>query len=79
MFNTCYVYSIDVTFNFDSRILTSSSILYSRWKEIIPQIQSNCVDMVFLVDRTSSFSSSFPGVLTIANNLPENGDGCANR
>ena len=35
--------------------------------------------MVFLVDRTSSFSSSFPGVLTIADNLPENGDDCVNR
>ncbi|KAI6654369.1 Phosphatidylinositol phosphatase [Oopsacas minuta] len=69
----------DVYFNFENRTLTYSSPLYSKWMHITPQVQSNCVDMVFLVDRTITFRQFMPGVMSIANNLPENGNGCVNR
>ena len=49
------------------------------WTDINPQAFSNCVDMVFVVDRTSSLNSYLPGFESIVTNLPTNGESCINR
>ena len=52
---------------------------YTTWTDINPQAFSNCVDMVFLVDRTASMNSYLPGIENIVSNLPTNGESCINR
>ena len=52
---------------------------YKIWNDINPQFFSNCVDMVFLIDRTSSFNRYLPGIKRIVTNLPTNGYSCINR
>ena len=73
-----YTFYLDLSFNFDRRYV-STPYLYSRWTDIIPQMQSECVDMVFLVDRTGSMSGYLNVIKNLAQYLPENGTNCFNR
>ena len=52
---------------------------YTTWIDINPQAFSDCVDMVFVVDKTYSIADYLPGIKNIVANLPTNGISCTNR
>ena len=65
---------IDTYFNIQRRRFTSH---FSIWTDIQPQIHTDCVDMVFLIDKSVAFFNYI--FSNTVQELPEEGYSCKNR
>ncbi|KAI6654373.1 hypothetical protein LOD99_770 [Oopsacas minuta] len=65
-----------LTYTYENRTDDGSYII---WDDINPQSFSNCVDMIFIVDRSGSMDNYYPSIINLASNLPTNGESCVNR